>query len=174
MANLARRQNTFNELFDLRSSFDHLFNRVANNSTEADDQFGRVIFAVPPIEAWVDNDKKEYHLSIAVPGIDPKEVELKVHGNDLTVMGEHKSKDERKGKDYLEQEFSYNRFARSIVLPPGVQADKLSAEYKDGVLEVTAPLSESALPKTVAIKSSSQSSGQSAGQSSGQAKVVGA
>ena len=58
MANLARRQNTFNELFDLRSSFDHLFNKVANNSTGADDQSARLIFAVPPIEAWVDNDKK--------------------------------------------------------------------------------------------------------------------
>jgi HSP20 family molecular chaperone IbpA len=103
MANVARRQNTFNELFDLRSSFDHLFNRIANNSTGADDQSARLIFVVPPIEAWVDNDKKEYHLSIAVPGIDPKEVELKVHGNNLTVVGEHKGSDEKKGKDYLEQ-----------------------------------------------------------------------
>ena len=88
-------------------------------------------------------------------------MELKVHGNNLTVVGEHKSSDEKKGKDYLEQEFSYNRFARSIVLPPGVQADKLSAEYKDGVLEVSAPLSESALPKKIEIKSSGQSQGQS-------------
>jgi HSP20 family protein len=166
MANLVRRQNTFNELFDLRSSFDHLFNKVANHSAGTEDQGAKLIFAVPPIEAWVDNDKKEYHLSIAVPGIDPKEVELKIHGNNLTVVGEHKSSDEKKHKDYLEQEFSYNRFARSIVLPPGVQADKISAEYKDGVLEVSAPLSESALPKKIEIKSS--------GQSSGQAKSAGA
>jgi HSP20 family molecular chaperone IbpA len=76
MANLVRRQNTFNELFDLRSSFDHLFNKVANQSAGTEDQGAKLIFAVPPIEAWVDNDKKEYHLSIAVPGIDPKEVEL--------------------------------------------------------------------------------------------------
>src|SRR3984893_9385754 len=110
MANLARRQNTFNELFDLRSSFDHLFNRVANNSTGGDDQSARLIFAVPPIEAWVDNDKKEYHLSIAVPGIDPKEGEIKVNGKNLTVVGEKKRKEKKKGKDYREQEFSYNRF----------------------------------------------------------------
>ena len=51
---------------------------------------------MPPIEAWVDSDKKEYHLSIAVPGIDPKEVELRVHGNNLTVVGEHKSTGEKK------------------------------------------------------------------------------
>jgi HSP20 family protein len=157
MANLARRENNFNELFDLRSSFDHLFNRVANNSAGSENHVSRVIFAVPPIEAWVDNQKKEYHLSIAVPGIDPKEVELKVHGNNLTVTGEHKQTDEKKHADYLEQEFSYNQFARSIVLPPGVQTDKLSAEYKDGVFEITAPLSESALPKKIEIKSATQS-----------------
>src|ERR1700722_14005175 len=118
MANLARRQNTFNELFDLRSSFDHLFNRVANNSTGADDQSARLIFAVPPIESWVDNDKKEYHLSIAVPGIDPKEVELKVHGNNLTVVGEHKSSDEKRGKNFLDREFSTGHLRRSSVLRP--------------------------------------------------------
>src|ERR1700726_1597886 len=159
MANLARRQNTFNELFDLRSSFDHLFNRVANNSTGADDQSARLIFAVPPIEAWVDNEKKEYHLSIAVPGIDPKEVQLNLHGNNLTVTGEHKSSEEKKEADYLQQEFSYDRFARTIVLPDGVEADKLTAEYKNGVLEVTAPLSESALPKKIEIKTSAKAKG---------------
>src|SRR6202043_1284604 len=159
MANLARRQNTFNELFDLRSSFDHLFNRVANNSPGADDQSARLIFAVPPIEAWVDNEKKEYHLSIAVPGIDPKEVQLNLHGNNLTVTGEHKSSEEKKEADYLQQEFSYDRFARTIVLPDGVEADKLTAEYKNGVLEVTAPLSESALPKKIEIKTSAKAKG---------------
>jgi HSP20 family protein len=107
---------------------------------------------VPPIEAWVDNEKKEYHLSIAVPGIDPKEVQLNLHGNNLTVTGEHKSSGEKKEADYLEQEFSYDRFARTIVLPEGVEADKLTAEYKNGVLEITAPLSESALPKKIEIK----------------------
>lgn len=158
MANLARRENNFNELFDLRSSFDHLFNRVANNSAGMENR-AKLIFAVPPIEAWVDNQKKEYHLSIAVPGIDPKEVELKIHGNNLTVTGEHKQTDEKKHADYLEQEFSYNQFARSIVLPPGVQTDKLSAEYKDGVFEITAPLSESALPKKIEIKSAIRAKG---------------
>ena len=103
MANLATRQNTFNELFDLRSSFDHLFNRVANNSTGADDQYARLIFAVPPIEAWVDQDKKEYHLSIAVPGIDPKEIELNVQGQDLTISGEHQTSNEKKDANYLDQ-----------------------------------------------------------------------
>jgi HSP20 family protein len=149
----------FNELFDLRSSFDHLINRFLNKSTSTEEPTAPLIFAVPPIEAWVDNEKKEYHLSIAVPGIDPKEVQLNLHGNNLTVTGEHKSSEEKKEADYLQQEFSYDRFARTIVLPEGVEADKLTAEYKNGVLEVTAPLSESALPKKIEIKTSAKAKG---------------
>ena len=159
MANLAKRQHMFNELFDLRSSFDHLMNRFLNHSTSTEDRSAKLIFAVPPIEAWVDNEKKEYHLSIAVPGIDPKEVQLNLHGNNLTVTGEHKSSEEKKEADYLQQEFSYDRFARTIVLPEGVEADKLTAEYKNGVLEVIAPLSESALPKKIEIKTSAKAKG---------------
>jgi HSP20 family protein len=159
MANLAKRQHMFNELFDLRSSFDHLMNRFLNHSTSTEDRSAKLIFAVPPIEAWVDNEKKEYHLSIAVPGIDHKEVQLNLHGHNLTVTGEHKSSEEKKEADYLEQEFSYDRFARTIVLPEGVEADKLTAEYKNGVLEVTAPLSESALAKKIEIKTSAKAKG---------------
>ena len=159
MANLVKRQHMFNELFDLRSSFDHLMNRFLNHSTSTEDRSAKLIFAVPPIEAWVDNEKKEYHLSIAVPGIDPKEVQLNLHGHNLTVTGEHKSSEEKKEADYLEHEFSYDRFARTIVLPEGVEADKLTAEYKNGVLEVTAPLSESALAKKIEIKTSAKAKG---------------
>jgi hypothetical protein len=69
-----------------------------------------------------------------------------------------------------------HRLARSEI-SSSLQADKITAEYKDGFLEVTAPLSESALPKKIEIKSSAQPSGQSAsqssGQSSGQAKSAG-
>jgi HSP20 family protein len=165
MANLVKREHLFNELFDLRHTFDRLFNRVLNHSTSTQESnssgelAARLIFAVPPIEAWVDNDKKEYHLSIAVPGIDPKDVQLHLQGNNLTVSGEHKSSDDKKDADYLHQEFLYERFARKIALPEGVETNKLSAEYKDGVLEVTAPLKESALPKRIEIKSETKAKG---------------
>jgi HSP20 family protein len=162
MANLVKREHLFNELSELRHTFDRLFSRVLNHSTSTDEPEARLIFAVPPIEDWVDNDKKEYHLSIAVPGVDPKEVQLNLYGNNLTISGEHKSIDNRKKADYLHQEFSYERFARKIVLPEGVETSKLTAEYKDGVLEVTAPLSESALPKKIEIKTETKAKGASA------------
>ena len=162
MANLVRRQHVFDELFDLRNSFDHLFNRFLRKSSSTEEPSGLVIFAVPPIEAWIDNEKKEYHLSIAVPGIDPKDIQLNLQGNNIAVTGERKATETEKKADYLHQEFSYARFARTITLPEGVQTDKLTAEYKDGVLEITAPLSESALPKKIEIKNPAKTKGASA------------
>lgn len=154
MANLARKDHAFNELFDFRHTFDRLFNRLVSRSSQATEQRREpeLLFAVPPIEAWMDPDKKDYHLSIALPGVDPKEIELYQHGNNLTVEGEHKESKEKKDADYLDQEFSYQSFQRTIVLPEGVDTQKLSAEFNNGVLEITAPVKESALPKQIEIK----------------------
>jgi HSP20 family protein len=153
MANLIKKDHAFNELFDFRHSFDRLFNRLMSHSSQATERHEpALLFAVPPIEAWMDPDKKEYHLSVALPGVDPKEIELYQHGNNLTVEGEHKESKEKKDADYLDQEFSYQSFQRTIVLPEGVDAQKLSAEFHNGVLEITAPVKESALPKQIEIK----------------------
>jgi len=126
--------------------------------------------AVPPIESWVDRENKKFHLSIALPGFDPKELQVELEGNNLTVSGEHQETDEKKDADYLQQEFSYGRMERTIVLPEGVDTSKLSAEYNNGVLEITAPLSEAALPKRIEVRPSSSSAkakGASAGAAAG-------
>ena len=126
--------------------------------------------AVPPIESWVDRENKKFHLSIALPGFDPKELQVELEGNNLTVSGEHEEKDEKKDADYLEQEFSYGRMERTIVLPEGVDTSKVSAEYNNGVLEITAPFNEAALPKRIEVRPSSSSAkakGASAGAAAG-------
>jgi len=71
----------------------------------------------PPIEAWVDKNEKKYHLSIALAGVDPKDVQLSVQGNNLMVSGEQKASEEKKEANYQYQEFSYGRFERAITLP---------------------------------------------------------
>jgi HSP20 family protein len=152
MANLARRERAFNELFDLRHSFDQIFNRMLRGSSSTGDREVRTLVAIPPIEAWVDNNEKKYHLSIALPGMDANDLQIDLQGNNLTVSGEHKSEAEKKDANYLEREFSLGRFERLITLPEGVDTEKISAEYNNGVLEISAPLSASALPKRIEIK----------------------
>ena len=152
MANLARREHGFNDLFDLRHSFDQIFNRLLRGSSLTGDREVRTLVAIPPIEAWVDNNEKKYHLSIALPGMDPKDLQIDLQGSNLTVSGEHKSEAEKKDANYLEREFSLGRFERLITLPEGVDTEKISAEYNNGVLEISAPLSASTLPKRIEIK----------------------
>jgi HSP20 family protein len=170
MANLVRRETGANDLFDFRRGFDDIFNRFLTGAVPTGERGNRVLVAVPPIESWVDRENKKFHLSIALPGFDPKELQVELEGNNLTVSGEHEEKDEKKDADYLEQEFSYGRMERTIVLPEGVDTSKVSAEYNNGVLEITAPLSEAAMPKRIEVRPSSSSAkakGASAGAAAG-------
>jgi HSP20 family protein len=152
MANLAGRDSFFNDLFDFRRDLNGIFSRLVTGAAPASERALRLIAAVPPIEAWVDKDEKKYHLSIALAGVDPKDVQLSVQGNNLTVSGEQKARDEKKEANYQYQEFSYGRFERTVTLPEGVDTEKLTAEYKNGVLEITAPMSANALPRKIEIK----------------------
>lgn len=154
MASLARRGGIFDDLFDFRRDFDEIFNRFLAGSGLMGERERpvRLLRSVPPIEAWVDSQEKKYHLRVGLPGVDPKEVQLNLQGNTLTISGEHKRDEEKKDANYLHREFSYERFERTVVLPEGADAEKLTAEYNNGVLEVTAPLSAAALPKRIEIK----------------------
>lgn len=87
-----------------------------------------------------------------LPGVDPKEVNLHVQGNTLTISGERSTTHETKEADYLRREIAYGSFQRSILLPEGVDKNKLNAEYRNRILEITAPMAAAALPRKVEIK----------------------
>ena len=162
MANLAGRETLFTDLFDFRRDLNGLFNRLVTGSPSDREPATKMIALVPPVEAWVDRDEKRFHLSVALAGIDPKDVQLNLQGNNLSVSGEQKASEEKKSADYLYQEMSYGRFERSIVLPEGVDTEKLTAEFRNGVLEITAPMSAAALPRKVEIKTSPAAKGAAA------------
>lgn len=78
-----------------------------------------------------------------LPGIDPdKDVDVTVADGVLSIRAERQEKKEHKDKDSYRSEFRYGSFMRRIQLPTGVQQDDVSASYKDGVLEVRAPMPE--------------------------------
>jgi HSP20 family protein len=162
MANLASRETFLNDLFDFRRDLNGMFSRLVTGAPPVSEHALKMIAAVPPIEAWVDKNEKKYHLSIALAGVDPKDVQLSVQGNNLMVSGEQKASEEKKEANYQYQEFSYGRFERAITLPEGVDTEKLTAEYKNGVLEITAPMSANALPRKIEIKAISAAKGASA------------
>jgi HSP20 family protein len=162
MAKLARRENTFDKLFDFRRNVDDIFDGFLDGQELTAESSTSLTVAVPRIDAWVDNDEEKYHLSIALPGVEADEIQLGLQGNNLRVSGEHECREEKKGRDYLNKEFSYQRFDRTIPLPEGLDTEKLTAEYSDGVLEITAPLKASSLPKRIGLQSSTKTRGASA------------
>lgn len=81
-------------------------------------------------------------------------MQINAQGNTLTIRGEHEASEEKEQADYLRREFSFERFERTVVLPEGVNVGSINAEYNNGIVEITAALSEASLPKRIEIKSS--------------------
>ncbi|WP_395339402.1 Hsp20/alpha crystallin family protein [Ningiella sp. W23] len=90
--------------------------------------------------------KKSYDISAELPGLDTKDVSLEVKEGVLTLTGEKKTETSKDGeKDYHVMERSYGFFKRSFALPNGVDQEKISAEFKKGVLHVSIPKTEHAI-----------------------------
>lgn len=85
-----------------------------------------------------------------LPGLTEKDVHITVTDDTLTISGEKSEEKEVKEEDFYRCERSYGRFSRQVALPPGAEAAKAKATFKDGVLEIEFPLSE--LPKQKKIE----------------------
>jgi len=90
-------------------------------------------------------------LKAELPGVDPKDVDVRVENNVLTLRGERKFETEVKKEKYHRVERAYGTFSRSFTLPNVVDTEKIKAEYKDGVLQVTLPQREEAKPKQIQV-----------------------
>lgn len=109
-----------------------------------------------PTRAWapaVDICENENNivLKAELPGVDPKDVEVRVEDNTLYLKGERKFEKDTKEENYHRIERSYGSFARSFALPNSIDAEKVAAEYQDGLLTLTLPKREETKPKTIKI-----------------------
>lgn len=151
-----RWRDSFDELFNFRRDFDEMFDRLLSGHTTTQGRGGHAGF-FPLVDSWVDRDDKKYNLRVAVPGADPKNFDVTIEGNRIRVRGETKWSEERKNADYWLREFSAGRFERVIVLPEGVDPEKVKAEYKDGLLEITAPFDDTKMPRRIEVKAGKSS-----------------
>ncbi len=90
-------------------------------------------------------------LQADLPGVDPKDVEIRIEDGTLYLKGERKKGKEVKEENYHRVERCYGSFARSFSLPASIDEAKIKAEYKDGQLTLTMPKREEARPKTIKI-----------------------
>lgn len=155
MNNLIPRGSFFQDLFDFRRDFDQIFNRMLTGSPLGEETHIHTAQFAPAVETYVDKEGKTFHCRVSLPGIDPKDVQIHAQGNAMTITGERKSSRTEKGVNMYQNEFYYGAFERTVPLPNGVDAEKLKAEYNNGLLEISAPMSASALPRRIEIKTTS-------------------
>lgn len=147
LTSLMRREPSnpwFREFTDLQNVFDNLFGTLAPYTAE------RPAMMMPPVESYVENGM--LHVRLAVPDLDLKNVAIETQGNQLRISATMPQETKKEGRNYLRREFTCEAFERSFTLPEGARMDAVSASYDKGVLEVTAPVAEKALPRKVEIK----------------------
>jgi HSP20 family protein len=87
-----------------------------------------------------------------LPGIDPKDVDVRVENGTLSISGQRKSEKDVQEGNYHRVERSYGSFFRSFSLPPTISTENVTAEYKDGVLTLNLAKREEAKPKSIKIQ----------------------
>ena len=137
---------TFGRLSNLRDELDTLFELPFWSN------FGRQtqLFSgwTPALDLYQNNDNVIAVLEL--PGMRKEDIEISLHDGMLTIAGERKT--ETQGGEKAERSERYiGKFRRSITLPTRVDADKVSATYKDGILTVTLPKAEEAKPKQIQV-----------------------
>ncbi len=141
------------ELETIRQRMDDLFERMSERffgPGERERSVWETEALVPAIESHVDKDTLIIKADLA--GIDPKEVSISVTGNQLTIEGERKREEKKEEKDYFYCELAYGKFSRTMTLPEGMDADKVKANYKNGVLEITMPAPKQLTSKKIQIE----------------------
>jgi HSP20 family protein len=97
-------------------------------------------------------DDKEFLLKVELSEVKREDVQVSVENGVLTIQGERKAEKEEKNRRYHRMERSYGSFTRSFSLPDGTDGSTTRAEFKDGLLQVHVPKSETAKPKHIEVK----------------------
>jgi HSP20 family protein len=112
------------------------------------DRVGEVV--TPAVDVY--EEKDEIVVKAELPGLDKNDIEVNISDSVLTLKGEKKREEKIEDEGYYSCERSYGAFLRSVDLPGEVQADKVKASFKNGVLEIRMPKTEEAKTKEIKIK----------------------
>jgi HSP20 family protein len=138
----------FQHLSMLRDQIDRLFDSPLDALTSSSQQF--LSGWLPTIDLFEERD--HLVLKAELPGMKKEDIDIQLHGDVLTLSGERKEEEKFEKADTYRAERFLGRFQRTLTLPVAVNADKVQASYKDGVLTVTLPKVEQAKPKQIELK----------------------
>lgn len=148
---IACRTNTLRPLFGLTGNMDRLFDRVCGGTDGLiPSVFGSEAGWTPPVDI-TENDKGITVL-IEVPGVEPKDIEVTMSDQVLTIAGEKEESKDSENDGFQHSERRFGSFRRTVRLPKTVDAKSIRAEHKNGVLVVHLSRSESLIPKRIPVE----------------------
>lgn len=147
------RWSPFREMEAMHNEMNRLFSRFGGFEGEQKSG-GQWMLTVDVIET-----PDALKLKAALPGIDPKDVNIEVNDNTLTLMAERRQEEKVEEGTYQWIEHQYGTFSRSITLPRHVDTEKIEARYNNGMLELTVPKKESAKPRRIELQTVSSNEG---------------
>jgi HSP20 family protein len=122
--------------------------------TSLQDELDRLFEA--PMTGWalaldVHEDKENFSVRVELPGMKREDIEVSLQDGALIITGERKEEKVHEGTEVHRQERFYGTFTRALTLPAAIAGDKVKAQYKDGILNVTLPKAEEAKPKAITV-----------------------
>jgi HSP20 family protein len=127
------------DLNTFQRELDNLFHRVGGIAQ--DKGTGLSMTVAPAINTYVKDGT--FHLEAELPGVDTSKLDVRLDGQNLIIRGERKESHKLEDADYYLRESTYSNFERAVALPDGADCDSVHANFKDGLLEVTMPVTKS-------------------------------
>ncbi len=148
------RWEPFREFSTMQNRINHM-NRLFRESysPEAPEEGLTTTNFAPPVDIY--EDGHNITLKIDVPGIDEKDIDVRIEGNTLTVHGERKIEKEEKEENFRRVERQYGEFTRSFTLPSSVDTEQVNANYDNGVLKIALAKKAEAKPKQIQVNAGS-------------------
>jgi HSP20 family protein len=140
------RYNPWREMNSLQRQLNHLFDDALTPDNWGD--FGNL--AKVPAAELTETDEA-VHLKLEVPGMEAKDLDVQVMADRVAIAGERKSETKTEEDGRTRSEFRYGKFSRVIPLPVRIQNTNVTADYKDGILNLTLPKSEEEKNKVVKV-----------------------
>ena len=145
------RWEPFRDLLSLQDRMNRLFDESYRSTQRSgsDDEWALGGSWAPAVDIFEQGN--DIVLKAELPGVDPKDVDIRLENNVLSLRGQRKLETEVKRESYHRVERSYGAFSRSFTLPTVVDQGSIKAEFKDGLLRLTLPKREEAKPKQIQI-----------------------
>ena len=142
------RWDPFRDVVTLRERMNRMFEDVFSGRAEEGKELTTSTWA-PSVDIF--ETERELVLTAEIPGIDEKDVEIKIEDNTLSLKGERKFEKETKEENYHRIERSYGSFYRAFTLPNSIDPDRIQATHENGVLKITMPKRDELQPRKVKI-----------------------